>query len=288
MQISKLDLPRRSVGEGPVWDVAEHALYYIDILEKKVFRWDPASGDHRSWDVPDIIGSMALREEGGAIVALGDGIHMLDFDSGETTPLALLDPANPEIQLADGKVDRAGRFVFGTSHRKATDPLGGLFSLGSDRAISQLDDTLVLGNGPCWSPDNATLYHSDSMAHVIYAYDYDVENGTASNRREFFETSDYGPIPDGATVDADGDMWVAICEGGVVLQLSSEGAVKQVIDMPTRTPASCMFFGPDLDRLFVPSIDPSFLGREPGEHDGFNFVIDGLGVKGLPEPRYLG
>ena len=288
MQISKLDLPRRSVGEGPVWDVAEHALYYIDILEKKVFRWDPASGDHRSWDVPDIIGSMALREEGGAIVALGDGIHMLDFDSGETTPLALLDPANPEIQLADGKVDRAGRFVFGTSHRKATDPLGGLFSLGSDRAISQLDDTLVLGNGPCWSPDNATLYHSDSMAHVIYAYDYDVENGTASNRREFFETSDYGPIPDGATVDADGDMWVAICEGGVVLQLSSEGEVKQVIDMPTRTPASCMFFGPDLDRLFVPSIDPSFLGREPGEHDGFNFVIDGLGVKGLPEPRYLG
>jgi sugar lactone lactonase YvrE len=126
------------------------------------------------------------------------------------------------------------------------------------------------------------------MAHVIYAYDYDVENGTASNRREFFETSDYGPIPDGATVDADGDMWVAICEGGVVLQLSSEGAVKQVIDMPTRTPASCMFFGPDLDRLFVPSIDPSFLGREPGEHDGFNFVIDGLGVKGLPEPRYRG
>lgn len=288
MEISKLDLPRCSVGEGPVWDVAEQALYYIDILEKKVLRWDPSSGEFRSWDVPDIIGSMALREDGGAIVALGDGIHVLNFYSGETAPLALLDPANPEIQLADGKVDRAGRFVFGTSHRKASEPLGGLFSIGPDHAISQLDAKLILGNGPCWSPDNATLYHADSMAHVIYAYDYDLERGTASNRREFFETSDYGPIPDGATVDANGDMWVAICEGGVVLQLSPDGAVKQVIEMPTKTPASCMFFGPDLDRLFVPSIDPSFLGREPDDHDGFNFVIDGLGVKGLPEPRYRG
>ena len=103
MQITKLDLPRCSVGEGPVWDVAEQALYYIDILEKKVFRWDPANADHRAWAVPDIIGSMALREEGGAVLALGDGIHTLDFDSGETAPLALLDPANAQVQLADGE-----------------------------------------------------------------------------------------------------------------------------------------------------------------------------------------
>ncbi len=83
-------------------------------------------------------------------------------------------------------------------------------------------------------------------------------------------------------------MWVAICEGGVVLQLSPEGAVRQAIEMPTRLPASCMFFGPELDRLFVPSIDPSFLGREPGEADGWCYVIDGLGARGLPEPRYRG
>lgn len=288
MRITKLDLPRCAVGEGPVWDVAEQALYYIDILEKKVFRWDPASADHRAWQVPDIIGSMALREQGGAVLALGDGVHTLDFDTGKTAPLALLQPANPQIQLADGKVDRAGRFVFGTSHRKASRPLGGLFSLGADHAIRQLDEGLVLGNGPCWSPDNATLYHADSMAHTIYAYDYDLESGTVSNRREFFDTSDFGPIPDGATIDANGDMWVAICEGGAVLQLSPGGDVKQVIDMPTMLPASCMFFGPELDRLFVPSIDPSFLGREPAEGDGFCYVIDGLGVQGLPEPRYAG
>ncbi|RIV87388.1 SMP-30/gluconolactonase/LRE family protein [Aurantiacibacter xanthus] len=287
MRISRLDLPRCQVGEGPLWDVAEQALFYIDILAQKVFRWHPASGDHRQWDVPDMIGSMALREQGGAIVALVNGVHSLDFATGAVEPLALIDPANPAIQLADGKVDRAGRFIFGTSHRKASEPVGGLFAL--DRGtIRQLDSGLTLGNGPCWSPDGATLYHADSMAHLIYAYDYDMASGTATNRRAFFDTSDYGPIPDGCTVSADGDLWTAICEGGVVLRLSPEGEVKQVIEMPTRLPASCMFFGEKLDRLFVPSIDPSFLGREPEEGDGWNYVIDDLGVTGLSEPRYHG
>lgn len=288
MRIEVLDLPRCVVGEGPVWDAAEQALYYIDILEQKVFRWDPASGDLSRWDVPDMIGSMALRQGGGAIVALVTGVHTLDFKTGEVRPLALMEPANPAIQLADGKVDRAGRFVFGTSHRKAQEPLGGLYSLGTDGRIAQLDSGIILGNGPCWSPDNRTLYHADSMRHTIYAYDYNIETGAVSNRREFFNSSAYGPIPDGATVDANGDLWVAICEGGVVLQLSPSGEVKQVIEMPVRCPASCMFFGPDLDRLFVPSIDPTFMGRPDNDQAGRNFVIDGLGVTGLPEPRYAG
>lgn len=288
MKITRLPLPRCSVGEGPVWDEAEKALYYIDILEQRVFRWEPASGEHRSWDVPAMVGSMALRERGGAIVALPDGIHALDFESGAVTPFALFDPADPAVQLADGKVDRAGRFVFGTSHRQAKEPVGGLHSLGLDGKIAQLDEGIILGNGPCFSPDDRTFYHADSMRQTIYAYDYDIDTGAASNRRVFFDSSAYGPIPDGATVDADGDLWVAICEGGVVLRLSPEGEVKQVIEMPTKLPASCMFFGSELDRLFVPSIDPAFLGREPAEGDGWSYVIDGLGVRGLPEPRYRG
>ena len=288
MEITRLDLPRCSVGEGPVWDVAEQALYYIDILQKKVLRWEPASGDRREWALPAMVGSMALRESGSAIVALPDGIHALDLGSGEVTPFALLEGADETIQLADGKVDRAGRFVFGTSHRKASEPLGGLFSLGPERSIARLDSGLVLGNGPCFSSDSATLYHADSMAHLIYAYDYDIESGAAGNRRVFFDSSDYGPIPDGATVDSDGNIWTAICEGGVVLCLSPGGEVLREIAMPTMLPASVMFFGPELDRLFVPSIDPSFLGREPDEADGWNYVIDGLGVTGLPEPRYRG
>ncbi len=287
MQITRLDLPKCKVGEGPVWDVVQQAMYYIDILGKQVFRWNPASGDLKSWDVPDIIGSMALREQGGAVLALGSGVHTLDFDTGAVEPLALLDPPQPDVQLADGKVDRRGRFVFGTSHRKMLEPAGGLYSLDRGR-LTQIDGDIHLGNGPCWSPDDRTLYHADSLLHMIYAYDYDIETGATTGRRELCETSKYGPIPDGATVDADGNIWTAICEGGVVLCLSPAGEVLREITFPTMIPASVMFFGPQLDRLFVPTIDPSFLGREASEDDGAFFVIDGLGVRGLPEPRYNG
>lgn len=287
MTITRLELPRCSVGEGPVWDVAEQALYYIDILEKRVFRWDPVADRLQSWEMPEIIGSMALREQGGAIVALGSGVHTLDFATGAVEPLALLDPADPEVQLADGKVDRAGRFVFGTSHRTMKEPRGGIYSLAGG-AVTQLDGDVFLGNGPCWSPDNRTFYHADSLRHLIFAYDYDLVTGQASNRRPFFDSSAWGPIPDGATVDADGNLWTAICEGGVVLCLDPAGQLLREIAFPTRIPASVMFFGPDLDRLFVPTIDPSFLGRATEPGDGYCYVIDGLGVRGLPEPRYRG
>jgi sugar lactone lactonase YvrE len=287
MEITKLDLPKCKVGEGPVWDVAERALFYIDIVAKAVFRWDPESGDLKRWQVPDIVGSMALRDGRGAIVALGSGVHSLDFTTGEVASLALIDP-DPEVQLADGKVDRAGRFVFGTSHRAMKEPKGGLYSLERGK-LTRLDDDIHLGNGPCWSPDNRTFYHADSLRHLIYAYDYDLETGRASNRRPFFDSSGWGPIPDGATVDAEGNLWSAICEGGVVLCISPTGDVLREVAFPTRIPASVMFFGPELDRLFVPTIDPSFMpGREAAPDDGCCFVIDGLGVQGLPEPRYAG
>lgn len=288
MEITKLDLPKCKVGEGPVWDVAEQALYYIDIVEQAVFRWDPASSELSRWSVPDIVGSMALRDDGGAIVALGSGVHTLDFAAGAVEPLALLDPPDAEVQLADGKVDRAGRFVFGTSHRAMKEAKGGIYSLERGR-LTRLDGDIHLGNGPCWSPDSRTFYHADSLRHLIYAYDYDLETGRAVHRRPFFDTSPWGPIPDGATVDADGNVWSAICEGGVVLCINPKGEVLREIAFPTRIPASVMFFGPELDRLFVPTIDPSFMpGREAAPDDGCCFVIDGLGVQGLPEPRYAG
>lgn len=288
MQITKLDLPRCEIGEGPVWDVAEQALYYIDIFGKKVFRWNPADGDLKSWDVPDIVGSMALRQSGGAIVALVTGVHTLDFETGAVEPFALMEPANPELQLADGKVDRRGRFVFGTSDRKMQEPKGGLWSLGTDGKLTQLDHDIHLGNGPCWSPDDKVLYHADSLRHTIYAYDYDIETGAASGRRSFFDSAAWGPIPDGATVDTEGNIWVAICEGGVVLCLSPKGEVIREIELSTANPASVMFIGPNLDQLFVPTIDPGFMGRPSAPDDGFSFLIEGLGVTGLPEPRYGG
>ncbi len=288
MKISQLETPQCMIGEGPVWDVAEQALYFIDILGKKVLRFDPASDETRTWDVPDVIGSMAIREGGGAIVALTNGVHALDFESGAVTPLALSDLLDERAQLADGKVDRRGRFIVGSSDRQMKDPVGKLFSLGKAGTLNQIDDDIYLSNGPCWSPDNATFYHSDSIRKTIFAYDYHIETGAVANRRAWASTEALGGIPDGATIDADGCMWMAICEGGQVVQFRPDGTLERVIEMPVKLPGSVMFGGPNLDRLFVTSLSPAFLGRKAGPLDGCTFVIDGLGAQGIAEPRYAG
>lgn len=288
MKISQIDTHRCIIGEGPVWDVAEQALYFIDILGKKVLRFDPATGETRRWDVPDVIGSMALRQSSGAVVALATGVHTLDFVSGECAMLATSSDLNEMVQLADGKVDRRGRFVVGSSDRAMKDARGKLYVLGANPTLREIDNDIFLANGPCWSPDDKILYHSDSIRKTVFAYDYDIDSGTAVNRRAWASTEDLGGIPDGATIDTDGCMWMAICEGQKVVQFRPDGSLERVIDMPVKCPASVMFGGAAFDQLYVTSLSPAFLGREEAPLDGCTFVIEGLGVKGLPEPRYAG
>jgi L-arabinonolactonase len=288
MKITKVETQRCIIGEGPVWDIAEQALYFIDILGKKVLRFNPASGETQAWDVPDVIGSMAIRANGGAVVALATGVHTLDFDTGACAMLATSGDLNDMVQLADGKVDRRGRFIVGSSDRGMELGRGKLYVLDGGPILREIDNDIIIANGPCWSPDNSILYHSDSIRNTVYAYDYDIETGTAANRRAWASTADLGGIPDGATIDSDGCMWMAICEGQKVVQFRPDGSLERVIDMPVKCPASVMFGGAALDQLYVTSLSPAFLGREEAPLDGCTFVIEGLGVTGLPEPRYAG
>jgi L-arabinonolactonase len=290
MKIRRTKAPKCLVGEGPVWDVREQALYLVDIVGKVVHRYDPATETTRSWNVGAIIGSMALRERGGAVVALRDGIYSLDFDSGAVQPHALPQNLNPRVQFNDGKVDRRGRFIVGSgdSQLRDTQSIGSLYRLDADASLTELDTKIAISNGPCWSPDNETLYFSDSLLYSIYAYDYDIATGTVANRRLFADTRELGGIPDGATVDRDGLMWMAICEGAKVVAFQPGGKIERVIDMPVKLTASVMFGGPDLDQLYVTTIDPALLGRPTGDGDGETWVIEGLGARGIPEPRYAG
>lgn len=289
MRIETIPAPHCLVGEGPIWDVQEQALYFIDIVGKAVHRFDPSTAQTRKWDVGAIVGSMALRQGGGAIVALKEGIFTLDFASGELAPRALVDHIHPRAQMNDGKVDRRGRFIVGSGDSVIGDcqPYGTLYSLDASGALTVLDSAINISNGPCWSPDNKTLYFADSLPYEIYAYDYDIDTGAVANKRLFANTRELGGIPDGATVDRDGLMWMAICEGAKVVAFRPDGAIERIIDMPVRAPASVMFGGANLDELYVTSIDLALLGQ-PNDGGGDTFVITGLGTCGIEEPRYAG
>ena len=289
MQITRIDAPECAGGENPLWNTREQALYYIDNSGRKVHRHDPASGQSLSWDMPNVITTLVFRQGGGAVVTLRSGIFLFDFASGALEPLHPLADPPPHV-YNDGKVDRRGRFLIGasTSNFAAPAPDGGLFRLDPDRSLTQLDGDIHFSNGPCWSPDGATLYFSDSWRRTIYAYDYDLATGGATGRRPFVNTEALGGLPDGATVDAAGRLWVAVYGGGVLAAFAPDGTLERTIAMPVKLVSSVAFGGPALDRLFVTTIAHGAMGEAVEEGAGALYVVDGLGITGLAEPDFAG
>jgi sugar lactone lactonase YvrE len=273
-----------------LWDVAEQALYWVDSTGCVLHRLDWASQKRHDWDLPGMIGSLALREGGGALLALQQGFYFFDFESGAATAVADPEAGDERTRFNDGKVDRQGRFLAGTMGITIRDPgIGSLYRLDTDGAVSApLESNIGVSNGPCFSPDGETFYFSDSMARSIYAYDYDTETGTPTNRRVLVDVAALESAPDGCTVDAEGNLWSALVRSGQIGQFTPEGELRQRIDMPCKIPSSAMFGGPDLDILFVTSISNAGNNVAEGEQEGGIFAIHGLDAKGIAEPRFAG
>jgi L-arabinonolactonase len=289
MRIARVETCRCAGGEGPLWDPVNQALYFIDNSGQKVHRYDVATGRTRSWDMPSVITAMVLRECGGAIVTLRSGIHSLDFTTGELEVISPL-ASPPPFVFNDGKVDRRGRFIIGASTANFADPQpdGGLYVLDPSHSLRVLDTGVHFSNGPCWSPDSKTFYFSDSWLYTTYAYDYNVATGELGNKRLFVETRELGGMPDGATVDRDGLVWIAIFRGGKIAAFRPDGRLERVVKLPVQLTSSVMFGGPDLDQLYVTTIEKGHFGEPSEEGAGDVYVIEGLGARGSPEPRYAG
>ncbi len=277
------------LGEGPLWDVEEQALYWVDSRGRKIRRRDWATGERRDWDVPEMIGSMALRKGGGAVIALRTGVHTFDFETGEAVLVADPEAKDPATRFNDGKVDRQGRFLTGTMEtRIGREARGSIYRLDPDLSLHRLKGGVIVANGPCFSPGGGTFYFADTGRRAILAYDYDVETGAIGAERVAVDTSPWDSGPDGATVDSEGYLWSALVHAGRIARFAPDGALDRMIDMPCTRPASVMFGGPDLDVLFVPSIRDSGNVRGDRPIDGALFAVHGLGVAGLPEPRFAG
>lgn len=289
MQIDVLIDVKTTLGEGPLWDIEQQRLYFIDSFGERIFRCTADGSEVRAWDVPGKIGSMALTADGnGAICALGNGFHALDFQSGECTLIADPESNNPNNRLNDGKVDRRGRFICGSMDSSEEGPNGSLYRLDPDLSVHKIDSGIIVSNGPCWSPDDKTFYFADSWSGEIRAYDYDIETGTPSNRRTFITLDANIGAPDGSTVDEQGYLWNAQCFDGCIKRYAPDGSLDRVIDMPVCKVTSVNFGGPNMDTLFVTSMAKPPLPRFPGDGPlrGSVFAITGLGVHGIPEPRF--
>ena len=268
-------------GEGPHWSSSEQALYWVNGRGRQVCRYDSASGRVDTWPMPAFTSVITTTQSGKLLVTLAHRLCLLDRQSGELE--TYLAPELPEgTQFADGKADRQGRLILTSSDRAFTRPSGCVFRLDNQRLVL-LDEDYILSNGPCWSPDGTTFYCADSKRRAIFAYDYDIASASVGGRRVFTTTDAIGGIADGATVDRSGRLWMAFCVVGKVVCFNPDGTVAQVIDMPTTGTTSLMFGGPQLNRLFVTSMDVSLFGHPRSDRGGELLVIDGLDAQGIAE-----
>lgn len=273
------------LGEGPMWHVAERALYWIDGLAPALHRLDP-SGRHDSWPMPNLIGSFVFRRQGGFIAALETGFTRVDLVAGRVEPIV-----NPEAGwrsgniLNDGKCDRMGRYWCGSRAADLVSPTAALFRLDPDGRCHRMDDGFAVSNGIAWSPDDRTLYFADTPTGTIFAYDFDLQSGSIRHRRIFASTAGLVGQPDGATVDADGCYWCALFGGGAVVRFDPKGRLVSTIPLPVKNPTMCAFGGDHLDTLFVTSARALMSATELEAQPlaGSVFAVTGLGVCGLAE-----
>jgi L-arabinonolactonase len=284
---------RAQVGEGAFWDHEEQTLFWVDIPRCRLHRFEPATGASRTLELGEPIGCAALRRGGGAVVALRSGFHFLDLDSGALTPIEDPEAGRPETRFNDGAVDPAGRLWAGTMAEAEPRPrVGRFYRLDSDLAWSTWFEPVHVSNGLAFSPDGRTMYYSDSHPEVrtIWACDYDLESGVPSGRRVFFDTRAVAGRPDGGTVDAEGCYWMAGVGGWQLVRLTPKGVIDRLVELPVERPTRPAFGGRDLDVLYVTSIGQSPTpGTEPRQPQaGGVFAVTGLGVTGVPQPRFAG
>ena len=280
---------RASLGECPVWSTAEQALYWADINAPSLNRFDPATGGNRVMPMPSSIGSFALRKRGGFIIALRDGLWLARPD-GKLERRVVEAPYDPaHHRFNDGRCDPQGRFFAGTMNEKRDAPSAALYRIDTDFAITEIFANLTISNGLAWSPDGRTMYHADTPALTINAFDFDAASGMPSKGRVFARFEAETDRPDGAAVDSEGCYWIAFYRGGRVVRLSPAGKMLASFPLPAKCPTMCAFGGADLRTLYVTSArqqrDADELARLPQSGGIFAMRVD---VPGLPEPAFAG
>ena len=256
------------LGECPIWDERMGVLWWVDIHGQAIKRYDGTNV--RIMPMPEPPGSIALRREGGMLVALESGVFLL----GTEAPQLLVRP--PEhgagLRFNDGRCDRAGRFWVGTLAEPDFPPRGVLYRIGADGSAKVFRTGIQVPNSIAWSPNGRTMYFADSPRHKIWAFDYDVERGEISSERVF--AAPHPGFPDGSCIDAEGCLWNAEWGARRVVRYTPAGKIDRIVEVPAEKPSCCCFGGAQLDTLYITTADRAGL-----------FAV-APGVKGLAEARF--
>ena len=255
MDIQCLTDQRAMLGESPLWAPDEGAVYWIDIRGQQLHRTTLIGPETQTWDLPSPPGMIAHRRKGGLVIALQDGLYTFDSDTGDLRHLMVLEAGIPTNRANDGKPDVSGRLWLGTMNaRDETIASGKFYRITPSLNVTTVAHDVCIPNGLAWSPDNKTMYRTDTAANVVHAYDFDAASGEVSGKRDFFhfDGASTGGV-DGAVVDSAGGYWTALYGGGKVIRVTPDGHLDMEIALPATQPTMPVFGGDDMQTLFITS-----------------------------------
>jgi sugar lactone lactonase YvrE len=278
---------RAMLGEGPRWDERAQVLLWVDILGRRVHRYDPSRGRDDWVQVEDLVSFALPREQGGLLLGLPDGVYESDWTT--VSPLLPLEADLPMNRTNDAACDPAGRLWVGTMALDERSASAGLYRIEADLTVAKVVAGTAISNGLGWSPERDRFYFIDSPTRRIDVFAYDAESGEIEDRRPLATVQVDDAGPDGLAVDAEGCVWVALHGGWGLQRYSPDGELMGHVRLPVAKVTSCCFGGEGLEELYVTMRRESLSDEQLRDQPlaGALFRLD-VGVTGLPTYAFAG
>jgi D-xylonolactonase len=269
-------------GEGPIWHPDERALYWVDIPEGRLYRYDPHAGNELVYERDGTIGGVTVQDDG-ALLLFADGGTVVSWNGDATETVVDGIEGERDARFNDVIADPRGRVFCGSMPTPERD--GRLYRLDRDGTVTRVLDGVEIPNGMAFTPDRSAMYFAETEADRIHRFAYDEETGELSDRATLVDTSDVDGYPDGLTIDAAGTIWVAFWNGNRIARYARDGTERRRVGFPARKVSSIVFGGVDYADAYVttalgPGEGEPETRADEGDWAGSLFRID-LGVRGV-------
>lgn len=268
-----------TLGEGPVW--IDGALWFVDIKNETVFRFDPASRDLARWKAPEHVGWVLPSGQRGLIAGLMSGPHRFLPETGAFERIAHVQADLPDNRLNDAAIDGEGRIWFGTMDNLEESATGLVFVLDKGAVTQATLSPVTITNGPAISPCGARLYHVDTLGRRVIRHAI-APGGTADAGEIFLDFNDDAHAdwgyPDGAICDAEGAVWLGFFGGGAARRFSPDGTLTHEARFPVSNITKVALGGADGHTAYATTarqgLSDAQRAAEPLAGDIFTFRVE--------------